>query len=151
MSNMLNYLVNFGSSPFGCNVRQREKNTVCVKGILACILKYGAQFNEDSQPILIELADMSVALKGGDRRKLEKEKEGFDTNAYPPPSSSSSVTSYTCTLRKDDPSCLLQPTCSGQCDFEDGWVFTHLPTSGHIYPYRPTGPELGHVPVDISD
>jgi hypothetical protein len=80
MSNILNCLVNFGFSLFGCN--QREKNTVCVKGILTCILKYGAQFNEDSQPILIELADMSVALKGGDRRKLEKEKEGFDTDAW---------------------------------------------------------------------
>ena len=27
------------------------------------ILKYGAQFNEDNQPIPIEFADMSVALK----------------------------------------------------------------------------------------
>jgi hypothetical protein len=73
------YLVNLGFSLFGCN-------TVCVKGILSTgILKYGAQFNEDSQPILIELADMSVASKGGDRRKLEKGKEGFDTDAYPPP------------------------------------------------------------------
>jgi hypothetical protein len=142
MSNILNCLVNFGFS--------------LVKGILTTsILKYGAQFNEDSQPILIELADMSVALKGGDRRKrrkLEKEKEGFDTDAYSPSSSSSSsITSYTCTLRKDDPSRLLQPTCSGQCDFEDGWVFTHSPTSIHTYPYRPTGPELGPAPMDISD
>jgi hypothetical protein len=118
------YLVNLRFSLFGCN-------TVCMKGILSTgILKYGAQFNEDSQPILIELADMSVASKGGDRRKLEKGKEGFDTDAYSPPSppssSSSSITSY---------------TCSGQCDFEEGWVFTHLPTSVDTYPYRPTGPE----------
>jgi hypothetical protein len=73
------YLVNLRFSLFGCN-------TVCMKGILSTgILKYGAQFNEDSQPILIELADMSVASKGGDRRKLEKGKEGFDTDAYSPP------------------------------------------------------------------
>jgi hypothetical protein len=111
MSNILNCLVTFGFSLFGCNVRQREKTTVLVKGILTTsILKYGAKFNEESQPILIELADMSVALKGGDRRK-------FDTDAYP----------------------------------EDGWVFTHLPSSVLIYPYRPTGPGLGLVPMDISD
>ena len=106
MSNILNCLVNFGFSLLGCNVWQREKTTVCVKGILTTgILKYGAQFNEDSQPILIELADMSIALKGGDRRKLEKEKEGFDTDAYS----------------------------------EDGWEFTHSPSSVLMYPYRPTG------------
>jgi hypothetical protein len=71
MSNIVNYLVNLGFSIFATG-----------------ILKYGAQFNEDSQPILIELADISVALKGGDRRKrrkLEKEKEDLDTDAYPPP------------------------------------------------------------------
>jgi hypothetical protein len=158
MSNILNCLVHFGFNLFGCNIRQREKNTVCVKGIITTsILKHGAQFfNEDCQPILIELADMSVALKGGDRRKRRKleEKEGFDTDAYSPSSSSSSsssITSYTCTLREDDPSRLLQPTCSGQCDFEDGWVFTHSPTSIHTYPYRPVGPELGPAPMDISD
>jgi hypothetical protein len=117
MSNTLNYLVNLGFSLFGCNVRQREKNTVWVKEILTItgILKYGAQFNEDSQPILIEL------------------------------------TEYTRTLRKDNPSRLLKPICSGQCDFEDGCVFTPLPTPVLIYPYRPTGPELGPVPMDISD
>jgi len=79
---------------------------VCVKGILTAGIKYGAQFNDYSQPILIELADMSVALKDEDRRKLEKEKEGFDTDAYS----------------------------------EDGWVFTHSPSSVLMYPYRPTGP-----------
>ncbi|OEU19370.1 hypothetical protein FRACYDRAFT_235420 [Fragilariopsis cylindrus CCMP1102] len=124
MSDIVNYLINLGFSLFGCNT------VICVKGILTTgILEYGAQFNDDSHPILIELAD--IPSKGGDRRKLEKEKEGFDTDAYFPPSSSS-ITSY---------------TCSGQRDFEEGWVFTHLPTSVDTYPYRPTGP----VPMDISD
>ena len=35
------------------------------------ILKYGAQFNEDSQPIPIEFADMSVALKGENKCNFE--------------------------------------------------------------------------------
>ena len=72
MSNFVDYLVNLGFSLFGCNARQQEKNTVCLKGILTTgILKYGAQFNEDSQPIPIEFADMSVALKGENKCNFE--------------------------------------------------------------------------------